>query len=479
MDQIQKTPGQIIASTRDGRLASKEKIFALLSDLYKGGENFIKKDYLLKYPKEDDPSFELRKQRSFNFNIMRPLVDLISSLLFTHKPKREYPEQLSYLEKKTSRRRGLSSFMRQVMAKSSMFTVGVLVDSPKFDPAQYPTKASRPENLNPYACLYDPCMIRDFYMNDDGELEWVLLDNSYLDKSNPTAQNEKVCIYRLWTKKFYQDWLVDTKKKDSTPITDEIPHIIGYVPFHFVNWVDVDDDIISDSSFEDVAIINKTIYNWLTLMDEQIHLGTFKTLFYPSLSPDDVPETILKKGIYSIPTATFNGNSSQAPFYGGSGLSDADFFIKLVDTLILAIFRTIGMDQDRDKTTQQSGVARERELTKVQSLLVSGKQAAEETEAFIIKTAARWENQTFDDDKIKIEYDNKFLDDNIDDKLRRLYEMFSLPYKNFQDKALEKIAEINLPEEDAEDMVLNAIPVASTQNWLDPSQVNNLNEVRQ
>ncbi|MCF1577746.1 hypothetical protein, partial [Escherichia coli] len=67
-------------------------------------------------------------------------------------------------------------------------------------------------------------------------------------------------------------------------------HGVGYVPFHFVNWRDIEDDQISDSPMEDIAILSQQIYNVLSLLDEQLHTGTFSTLFFPVNKIGDIPE---------------------------------------------------------------------------------------------------------------------------------------------------------------------------------------------
>ena len=54
---------------------------------------------------------------------------------------------------------------------------------------EYPTQADRKaaQSLNPYACWYQPWQIRDFALDEFSRLEWVLLDDSRIEKASPLA----------------------------------------------------------------------------------------------------------------------------------------------------------------------------------------------------------------------------------------------------------------------------------------------------
>lgn len=455
-----------IAKSRSSKIVEKLDIYKLLEDSYAGGYKYLHGGHLDKYPREHSTVHKERVKRSLYFNYLQPIIDLLVGFMFSEEVEREYPSRFEYIINKTSKRKAMDPFMQAVMTKAFLYTTGVLVDSPKFNPEEYPTLADRDEKLNPYACIYTPFQIRNFSVTEDLELSWVLLDNSMVDSSDPFSAPVKKRQYRLWTPEYYQDFDIkeDGKKEIVIPY-EEVRHNIGYVPFHFVNTRDIDDDYITDSPMEDVAIISRQIYRCISLLDEMLHNGTFKTLFYPTMTADDIPDSIKMNGIYDIPLATFNGETSQPPFFAGADLGNIAPYKEAINVYILEIFRKIGMDQDRDKTYVQSGAAMAKEFQKTEALLRSASEAAEAAEKFIIKTAARWENIILTDEDVKIEYTKKYQQDDIDIKLKRLYDMFALSYKNIQDEALKEIVKINLPESDADDIVANAEKIEPV-SWL-------------
>ena len=81
---------------------------------------------------------------------------------------------------------------------SLLFTCGILIESPSFDPNEVVTiKDRKDRNLNPYMALYMPEQIRDFSVNkNDGKLDWLILDNSYYDNSDIKVSMR--AAFRFW-----------------------------------------------------------------------------------------------------------------------------------------------------------------------------------------------------------------------------------------------------------------------------------------
>lgn len=450
-----ENPYSIIATRRNSKLSAKSDIYKLLSDSYKGGFDYVKSEpsHLEQYDREYKAAFQKRKARSVYINFMQPIVDLLTGFVYKEEPNRSgVPASVEYMTERASKRKGMDNFMMGLCPQAIMYTMGVLVDSPSFDPNEYATEADRINSgLKPYVCMYFPWHIRDFACDDQMRIEWVLLDDSRTIKTDPLKPAEFKKIYRLWTKTTFQDFEIkeDNRTGKTTVLAEEIRfHNLGEVPFHFVNVRDIEDDHISDSPMEDIGILSKMIYNIMSYLDEMLAGGTFKTLFYPTMTADDIPPEIKKKGVSDSPVATFNAQASKEPFFAGAGLEEIEPFISAFNLYKLQIFSKVGMDVDRDKTYIQSGAALGKEFQKTEALLRGISEAMEECEKFIYRMAALWQGEKIE---VEVEYTENYQQSDIAAEFLRLQAVYNMAQPDLSRMALEKIARLVFPEMKPED----------------------------
>lgn len=222
----------IIRTRRNAKLESKDSIYRLLSDSYRGGYEYVSKSHLEQYEREWTKAYDKRKKRSVYINFLQPIVDLLTGFLWAQPVSSKIPEKLKPIEKKASKRKSIDAFMQAVATQAKSYTVGVLVDSPSFDPNVIRTEADRlAAKVQPYACIYTPWQIRDFACDEMMNLEWVLLDDSRTVKVSPIEKAEYKKIYRLWTRSYYQDFEIKEDAKNSVIPQEPVPHSIGEVPF--------------------------------------------------------------------------------------------------------------------------------------------------------------------------------------------------------------------------------------------------------
>lgn len=448
----------IIATRRNEKLAAKDEIYKLLFDSYKGGFQYINGGHLLQHDREYTNAYKKRLKRSVYINIIQPMVDLLTGFVFKREPTRIVPDAMNYIIERASKRKGLNHFSQAVCTSAFLYTVGVLVDSPNFDPSVIRTRAdAQSAGVKPYACIYLPWQIREYACDDQMNLEWVLLDDTREIKTDPLAKPERKKIYRLWTKTYFEDFEIktsDTTKQETAISLGQRPHSVGYVPFHFVNARDVEDDHISDSPFEDVALLSRLDYSIMSYFEEMLASGTFKTLFFPYMNKDELPEEIKKKGLSDSPLVGFNGQMSQKPFFDGAKLEEITPYKEARAMLVLEAYRKIGMDIDRDKSYVQSGAAIGKEFKKTEALLISMSTALEAMEEFIIETAARWEGSTVE---AEVEYSKDYESDDVNDRLVKLYNLYRLGEPSVRQEALQGIIELTLPDSDAAKMAAESM----------------------
>jgi hypothetical protein len=425
-----------IFTTRHPLLQEKDNgldsVWRLIYNSYLGGLSYRKGDYLFQYPKESQKSYEQRKKRSVYFNQTSPIVNMLSGMLFMTNPDRTIPTHLRYLTDRASKKKNMNSFMRLVCAYSLMYTCGVLIDSPEFDPEKVVTKADRDRfGLNPYAVLYQPFNICDFSFGTDGELDWVLLDNSYTDHVDPYSPALKVESRRLWTRTSFRDF---TKKKGKVFAGVETNHPVGRVPFRFVNWRDDNEDAIAETIFEDIAYISRLLYNSMSYLDEMLASGTFKMLAYPS-EDGDVPKTLKEGGMAALGIIPYQKDCATAPSFIGAELGDVDSFIKAMGLYMAEILKIIGASTDETKEFVKSGKAKKVDLEKMEALLVSGAMVMGETEQWMYKTASAWENKK--DVAVEIKYSSDYSSEQLRVEVDMLTEMLIHPVASLRQNILQ------------------------------------------
>jgi hypothetical protein len=423
----------IIFNLRHPVLKEKEINWKMILNSYKGGTEFASAGYLIKYPKESTASFGKRKERAVYFNQMSPVVDMLSGVLFLNKPVRTIPNDLIYLLNSVSGNdKKLNEFMRLLAAYSFMFTCGVLVDSPDFNTKEIITKKDRFDNkINPYAVMYLPFKIRDFNISTiDGGLDWVLLDDSYTEHSDPFVDAKDITKYTLWTRDSYQYFERDSKGSivNASPV---FPHPIGYVPFKFVAWRDDNDDFISESVCEDIAMVCKLIYNNMSYMDEMLASGTFKMLTYPS-KDGNIPPAMESGGVGALSVIPYDISAPQPPGFIGAELSGIDPFIKAIEFYMAEILKKVGLATDETKEFVKSGAAKKIDFQKMRSLLEGGALMMGKIEEWIFRTAARWERKDSPNISIKSEYTSSFSDEDLQTEVTMLMQLLVQPIKTLK-----------------------------------------------
>jgi len=194
------------------------------------------------------------------------------------------------------------------------------------------------------------------------------------------------------------------------------------VPFVFSTWRDVGEDFIADTPFEDIAIIDRQIYNLLSYLDENIASASFKALFFPTTKPSDLPTELITQGIGGLSVIPFPSGGSQ-PFFDSSNLEDVGNFIDILNLYEKNILQKLGLDTDSEKNYVQSGTAKQLEYKKMEALLRAGATSLESTENKIFEFCALWlgiENQSFSI------YPNEFVLEDVDKQLERLLSVYSL-----------------------------------------------------
>ncbi|EMN93365.1 hypothetical protein [Leptospira interrogans] len=435
-------PNKIILERHHPDISARLEAYQLITDSFHGGLDYIRKDYLVQYLKETSNVYENRKKRSVFLNHTAPIVDVLVGLLFNEKPNRKVPSEIEDILLHANKRQSFQEFFQEVATKSLLNTCGILVDSPSFDPNEIKTQAARKAaGLQPYLVLYELNQIRDFSVNEAGELLWILLDNTYEEDEDPFRKRKTITQYRLWTKTTYQDF---TKgDKDQVVTAQAIPHNIGKVPFVFVSWNDKTKTLINQTVFEDIAIIDRKIYNYLSVADEVIYSGSFALFAYPG----SIPDAIEKSGLASLDWITFDSNSSHLPTFISHGIEALSGIVSFIDSLAKKILQKVGLDKDEEKSGVQSGKAKLLEYKVANAFLLSGATRLEKAEIECLELALSWLSSELKASEISVTYKKKFESVDIDKAINTLLTIFNdLKYTAVKKRVAKEIVNTTFPE---------------------------------
>ena len=422
---------------------SKEAIQKLVHYSYRGGQSYKDNEFLHKYTeRETSESYKDRKKRSIYFNNVQPLADMMVGFLHTYDVSRSKIKNQEFMLD-ANNYDDFNSLMIKIATTSILTTTGILVDSPKFNDDDI-TEARRIElGLKPIVNLYEPWKIRNYYINKQGKLEWLILDNSYIKNDDPFSEQETIYSYRLWTQTTYQDFY--SYNQSEWIESEEFVNPIGEIPFIFGNWTDIWNEHITDTTFEDIALFDQSIYNYMSLFDENMYAGTFKMLFWPG----KIDEQVKTSSLRNMSTVSFDPTSSNVPFFSSPKLEDMSNFLSAIDFLIIGILRKLGLNTDHEKNYSQSGIAKSFDFKKVKAFLAAGASSMENIEKSILYYAGLWMN--IDDSKAEIEYNKDFLGEEQEQEFMNLITaMASMPDELYKKEAQKRIAELtlkNIPED--------------------------------
>jgi len=439
------TIAKLLYERRSDKLKDKDNIWKLVYESYQGGPDYINGSNLFQYHIEDNLRYKLRLKRADYTNHTQQLIDMLRGFIYAKPVKRYIDEtKYQYIHNDISKGKSMQSFISMIATNFLKSTVGILVDSPQIPEGM--SEAERRElNLNPYAVYYSPFHICDYEYDDRGELLWVILDNSYIDKTDPEKPAEKKNVKRLWTREYYRDIYKENDGNGNSVYRADDPtnHDLNVVPFIFANCRDTDDDYICDSPFEDIALKSRTVFNINSWCDETLAGSAFNVLFYPyetMADIDKISELFGSGGIADISVYPFNGKFS-APVFGGPKLEGIDKYISKMNHTTAEILGKFGIKQD-PKGFWESGVAKEIDFEKTEAFLRDCSEQLQSIEERIVGLCGLWEGAKID---AEISYPFEYSREDIEKELSRLNEAFTIPSKKVQEKAYSEKIKLLFP----------------------------------
>lgn len=456
--------------------SGRSSVYSLIDQSYKGGKGYVNSANLDQYSRESTEDYQRRLKRSLYLNYIKPLCNMLVGLLYSEQPKRTSGAVTTELLKKAQGRASMDSVMPMVASMSLRYPIGILVDSPEFDSEEIRTESDRRKaDLQPFIVTYHPSLICDYYVSQEtGKFLWVLLDDSYVDNTDPLVPERTVKRRTLWTPEFIRRYEIktDDNGKASETIVREKPNPVGEVPFFVLSWVESDLWSPSDEvMMEDPALISRKIFNYLSVGDEGLYSGTFHTLMFPigSQAASDAADRLEKEGIGNMSMIRYvpTENSPNPPTWSSPEIRYLDYLENKEKSLRKEILAQFGLDRDEEKVGVQSGNAKLIEFRKTTSILATAARQMEKAEREIARLLHLWFDGKEPD--FSVEYSTNYDPSIIYERVKALWDLYDSQAPEAFRKAMLKQVVRELPgiPDDERQVILTAI---DSSEIIDPLQ---------
>ncbi len=395
-----------------------------MEDCYKGGREWFKLN-IFRYIKEGEGEFKDRLERAYRFNHSKEVVDLVGKYIFKPKINRNdniAPKEIISFWKKSNRSGSepIQKFIRKLERASSIYgRVWVVVDN----------LIDESGSTREYAYIVTPQHVLDLSYDDNDQLNWILISETYRDDDDPFDSTGNVsCRYRLWTK---TQWFLIEEVKTASDVTlpnmvvvsgsnknidnstraqivDYGDHDLGVVPVFPHDSNESDGVYSSPSLIGDIAYLDRACANYLSNLDAIIQDQSFSQLAMPAqgLMPgDDGYSKIEEMGTKRI--FTYDGEGGSQPFYLSPDPKQAEIIITVIGKIINEIYHTVGMAGERTKQDNSigidnsSGVAKAYDFERVNALLSTKAAALRRAEIKMCELVLMWKGiDNYDADKL-------------------------------------------------------------------------------
>jgi hypothetical protein len=370
----------------DYELMSRRWSFYLRS--YLGGEEYRTGTFLHEYALEIDLEYQNRINYTPIDNHCRNIISIYSSFLFRVPPTRNYgvlendPSLESFLTDTDLEGQNFNAFMKNAQTYSGVYgNVWIFVDKPETNAK---TRAEElGQDIRPYLTVVTPDNVMDWNYKRSPSGRYYL---EYI-KIREEVTNEGTYL-RIWTPDIISYVFVPEKGK--IQVIEEKVNQLGVIPAVCLYNKRSPRRGVGISDLTDVALLQQSIYNELSEMEQLIRLSN-----HPSLVKTQGVEASAGAGaIVSMPDDLDSGLKPYLLQPSGSNLSEIRSSIEQKIEMIDRATHMSGVRQT--KTQVQSGIALQTEFENLNSVLSEKADLLENAEEQIWGLWAMWQGKAFD-----------------------------------------------------------------------------------
>ncbi|MCA9811154.1 MAG: hypothetical protein KC473_12510, partial [Candidatus Dadabacteria bacterium] len=301
-----------------------ERGYRFFEDSYKGGADYVESDNLYMHTFEDGEGFRERKERSYYYNYCAPIVNAYNSFIYRQKIVRDFGKLADsalfglFLGNCDRQGNSYEDFIRGASKWSSVTGIQfILVDKPAETAATMKEEMER--GIYPYFVRVPPTNVWDWGLDRWGNLLWAKILETHADEGEFGKDAAGVMRFRVWYRDRWELYEVEQSGGGrKARKADEGEHPVGEVPLvpvcHFA-----EEPMTGFSLLNDIAYVNRALYNWCSLLDEILYRQTFSQL----VMPEDPKSPINDKALGTARGLGFPPDSRHAPHFISPDASQA------------------------------------------------------------------------------------------------------------------------------------------------------------
>lgn len=424
-----------LISRRHPEYQENLKHWEFLDATYEGGREWFKNGNIFRYIKEGDNEYRDRLERCYRFNHSREVVDLLNKYLFKQNITRneaDAPECVkTFWAKSTKNGLKMRDFSRQASKKASIYgRIGVVVDNNAAAAGAVSKADEKAAGVRTYAYIVGPTQLLDFDFDDNGDLNWILIQEVARDAADPMASSgAEIPRFRLWDKqswRLFEEQRIGRTNKTRIVEIGNGAHALGQVPVILHDNIITDEEYVAPALIDDIAYLDRAVANYLSNLDAIIQDQTYSQLAMPAqnvLPGSDNYNTLMEMGTKRV--FLYDGEGGAAPFYLSPDPKQAQMILAVINKIINEIYHTVGLAGERTKQDNSagidnsSGVAKAYDFERVNALLQAKADSLEVFENKVAKLVALWNGE-----EAKMVTDLISYPDNFD--TRGLYDEFDI-----------------------------------------------------
>ena len=366
---------------------------------YLGGKEYADGKFLQPYMLEFENEYYKRIQYTPLDNHCRNIIDIYSSFLFRVEPVREMgslEEDLSveqFMDDADLEGRSFNALIVEAQRFASIYGhVWLLMDKPS---TNVMTRAEElDQGIRPYLNIYTPENVLDWHYTRNNAGYYFL---DYLKiREEQTAEGE---FYKLWFIDKIDTVFVSTINREEPKLMNSVPNPLGKIPAVILYNQRSPMRGLGVSDLNDVADLQKSIYNELSEIEQIIRLSN-----HPSLVK--TKDTDAGAGAGSIIEIPDNIDANLKPYILQPNGSNLDGVLRSINHKVEAINRLTHVGTLRATAERvQSGIALRTEFELLNARLSEKSQLMELAEEQLWRLFAEWQETIFDGE---IDYPDSF-----------------------------------------------------------------------
>lgn len=417
-----------------------EKIYAFFEQSYTGGREYMEggKNNLFKHTFEDEQGHKDRLERAYYYNYCAPIVNTYNSFIYGQEVQRDYGTLAEnalfqmFLKNADKQGNGYEEVCRTASKWASVTGIQYwLIDKPA--ESGNTLKDEIDKELYPYIIRLSPRSVLDWGLDHYGNPLWIKVKEDAEDRETFTEKAKKVERYRIWYRDHWELYEVELSSGGGSRAikADEGEHPVGEVPI--VPVVHVSEQPMSGLSLiEDIAYVNRAIYNWCSLLDEILYRQTFSQL----VMPEDPKSPISDQALGTARGLGFPPEARHAPHFISPDASQATVISEQIKDGVEEIYRLASLEGGSGVEKDASGISKAYDFTLTNNTLVSKAINMEDAETRALRIWAKWEG--INEPNISVAYEREYDIIRLADELANAIQAKTMKISPTFDKELKK-----------------------------------------